>query len=274
VLGIAGFHPDVTMLIVAGLAVPVGFVLWLNSVKEAMIIITVFLSAVGFICPWLLPLDHLNFLARVSLGLGGVVLGIILGTLCFRVSQAVLLALIVGGILGGGLAYHDGAFPSPSGGARANRPASRPAAVASHPSPSPAVWSQKLRTEATHFYAATCAGLKHLSSQQADGVYALAVGSALVTLLLAIIFPQMASLAGGVWAGALLMLGGVLIWLEYWRPRWAGDFQTALWPQVTFLSLLVVGTAVQSRHLFKLNAARKNAKSDTGRKAKGSGEKK
>ena len=273
--GILGFHPDTTMLIAAGLAIPIGLVLWLNSVKEAMVLITVFLSALGFLAPWLLPLDHLNFLSRVAIGLGGVVVGIILGTLCFRLSQAVLLALIVGGILGGGLAYHDGAFAShPAVVAKSHGAKSRPVPSATHPVTVYRKIINKIRKTAVHLCKVVRSSLQRLPAQQAGGVYALTIGSALITLLVAFIFPELASLAGGVWAGSLLMLGGALIWLKYWQPTWAGNFETALWPQVTFLLLLVIGTALQSRHLFKLRAARKSAKADGGKKSKGSGEKK
>ncbi len=273
--GILGFHPDTAMLVAAGLAIPIGLVLWLNSVKEAMVLITLFLAAIGFLVPWLLPLDHLNFLSRISIGLGGVVMGIILGTLCFRLSQAVLLALIVGGILGGGLAYHDGAFARHSAmTAKSQAAGSRPVPALKHQSAVPGTIINKIRHTAIHVYSRVRSSLRRLPGQQAPGVYALTVGSALITLLVAFIFPELASLAGGVWAGSLLMLGGAIIWLQYWQRQWLGNYEKALWPQITFLLLLVIGTAAQSRHLFKLKAARKSTKSDGGKKSRGVGDKK
>ncbi len=295
VLGLAGFHPDLTLLIAAALAIPVGAVLWLNSVKEAPILITLLLSAVGFFLPWLLPLHHLNFLTHASIGLGGVVLGIILGTLCFRFSQAVLLALVVGGILGGGLAYHDGAFtkrarpvPSPQSVAVqvVARASANPAKQGVTPATGRSIASRKLRSVSWQTIPQTArkmfsegyyqirSALTRLSAKQASAVWALVAATALLTFLLALIFPQLASLAGGVWAGSLLMMTGALVLVDYWQPdRVAQAFATA-WPQAAFLLLLVFGTIVQSRHLFKHRAATKSGKAHSGKKSKGSGEKK
>jgi len=294
VLGLTHFHPDLTLLIAAALAIPVGVVLWLNSVKEAPILLAFFLATLGFLIPWLLPLHHLNFLTHASIGLGGVVLGIILGTICFRFSQAVFLAILVGGILGGGLAYHDGAFTRRDGHADARRgPATKaalhPAAASTMPSSHPAsipvalakavtaphgTLPQYARRLIVSAYQNTKHALARLSPSQTSAVWSLVAGSALLTLLLAIIFPQLASLAGGVWGGSLLMMAGTVVWVDRWRPDWINQAFATAWPQGVFLLLLVLGTVVQSRHLFKLKAARKGGKTDGGKKPKAAGEKK
>ena len=191
--------------------------------------------------------------------------------------------------------YHDGAFAKRSAPVRsphevATRPAAhlhkrpdtlkaavgrkhpdttRHSASASHPT-----IPQTVRRVLGHVYLQTRLAFGRLSHAQTSAVWALVVASALLTLLLALIYPQLASLAGGVWAGSLLMMAGAVVGLEYWHPEWVSRAFATVWPQATFLLLLVLGTAAQSRHLFKLRAAKKNAKADGGKKAKSTGEKK
>ncbi len=257
--------PTLPILVAAALAIPVGAVLWANSVQQARLLLTLFLANTGFVLPWFLPRHHLNFLSLASIGLGGVVEGIILGSIFFRITQAVLLALIVGGVLGAGLAYHDGAFGAIAPTTQPTSPPHNAHRAATRGAPT----TQIAGTVAPLLYQARSAvhrviecirtANKNLTPAVRSQVYALSLGAALLVLLLALIFPQIASMAGGVWAGSLLIIGGALIWIARLDPALLIHADGLFWPQLVFLAMLILGTLLQCRHIFKLKAAKRKS---------------
>ena len=71
-----------------------GMIFWLEFVRMARPVLTVFMAAAGAVCGYFLPLFWHTQLADLTLMIMGMVVGIILGAVLFRLTQALLFAAV------------------------------------------------------------------------------------------------------------------------------------------------------------------------------------
>ncbi len=260
---------DNAMLFSAAALFVLGMIFWLEFVRMARPVLTVFMAAAGAAFGYFLPLLWHTHLADLTLIIMGMVLGIILGAVLFRLTQALLFAALTALLLGGLVAWHSGAFAP-------EKPAAKKTAVvastrfstttatstSTHPAssqPTPALRHRVLHDVRTR-YGALAADVQRLNKAEKAQVMAAAAGGLLIVVLLGLLFPRVLSLIGGAWLGAALIVWAVAVFTRRFDPGMLKQVARAVRPAWIYLALGVLGMAVQGRHILK---ARKKKKKES-----------
>lgn len=281
--------PTWPLLVATGIMLVVGVVLWLEAVRAARPLVTLFMVVVGALGGFLVPVLWHASLARLTTVITGIIAGLILGGLLFRITQAVLAALIAAAIVVGLTSFYDGiwtpralhnltavvqvgggkktAASQPAGHAaqlRGNKPAASTAAAGGGKAGSAAAQTQagqvkpaRLWLVVTRVWANIHDRLGKLSAGQRSAMYAMAAGAGLVALLLGIIFSRATSLIGGAWLGTLMVFAAIAAVGQWYSPKnlaWANQRLHPLW---IFTACGLLGMAVQYRHVHRQNKNKK-----------------
>lgn len=281
--------PTWPFLLAAGITLVVGVVLWLEAVRAARPLVTLFMVVVGACGGFLVPVLWHASLARLTTVITGIIAGLILGGLLFRVTQAVLAALIAAAIVVGLASFYDGVWTpqalhslaaSVQGKDGRKIAASQPAGPAAHmPKNKPAASTAAGRAgKAGTVAAGTQPGkvkpawmwvvvtrvsgniydrLGKLSAGQRSAMYAMAAGAGLVALLLGIIFSRATSLIGGAWFGTLMIFAALAAIGQWYSPKnlaWASQRLHPLW---IFTACGALGMVVQYRHIHRQKKSKK-----------------
>ncbi len=270
---------DNALLFSAAALFVLGMIFWLEFVRMARPVLTVFMAAAGAAFGYFLPLLWHTQLADITLIIVGMVLGIILGAVLFRLTQALLFAALTALLLGGLLAWHNGAFAPEQ--PIAKKPAlvasahfSAPTAVTPSTRPITSQPTPALRQRVLHDvhtrYEAISRHMQRMNKAGKAQVMAAAAGGLLVVILLGLLFPRVISLIGGAWVGAAMIVWAVAVFTRRCDPGMLKHLTRNLRPLWVFLGLGVLGMAVQSRHVLKANTKKKKeAKTGTaGKKEK------
>ncbi len=241
-----------------------GLILWLEFVRMARPVLTVFMAVAGALCSYFLPLFWPTKLADLTLVIMGAVVGIVLGAVLFRVTQALLFAILAALLCGGLLAWHYGAFtPQPTQSTSPILP--QPKHVSSGASSKPARGQpMALRRRVLHTldrqYQELSVAQNRMNKLEKAQVMAAATAGLLVVILLGLLFPRVVSLIGGAWLGAALIVWTLAVYTRRFDPGLLKTIlhNVRLWWIYTGLGLL--GMAIQYRHFMHL---RKKKKKDT-----------
>ncbi|MCL5770620.1 MAG: hypothetical protein M1588_04840 [Planctomycetes bacterium] len=253
---------NLDLLLAAGAMLTLGFVLWLESVRWSRALVTLLMAGLGAYIGFLAPALWHPDLARLTTVIIGIVLGVVLGAVGFRLIQALLAGCLLAALLGGALAWHDGAFSAVAahdGKSSPLRVASPPAATrqATHrsrlagigrgekPHPSPPLWKRTI--EAKYVWG----NIERLPKTQRSEVLALAAGAMLVAVLVGLIFPLVTSLVIGAWLGSLLVLLSLALFALRLQPtfvEWSWEHLHPLW---IYAGCGVLGMAIQYRHIHR-----------------------
>ena len=259
---------DNAMLFSAAALFVLGMIFWLEFVRMARPVLTVFMAAAGAVFGYFLPLLWHTQLADLTLIIMGMVLGIILGAVLFRLTQALLFAALTALLLGGLVAWHSGAFAPKKSvvGKNAIVASTRfspvPAtSTSTHPASSKP--TRALRRRVLHDvrtrYGTLATDVQHLNKAEKAQVMAAAAGALLVVILLGLLFPRVLSLIGGVWLGAALIVWAVAVFTRRFDPGVLRHLARTVRPAWVYLALGVLGMAVQGRHIL---TARKKKKTE------------
>jgi hypothetical protein len=244
-----------------------GMIFWLEFVRMARPVLTVFMAAAGAVCGYFLPLFWHTQLADLTLMIMGMVVGIILGAVLFRLTQALLFAALTALLCGGLLAWHHGAFtpakhtpqtqPSPS---RIHAAAEKPVAASSQPATSrPNIeLRQRVAQRVQQQYQAIAADVQRLNKSEKAQVMSAAAGGLLVVILLGLLFPRLISLIGGAWLGAAMILWSVAVFTRRFDPGVIKHIVRGVRPLWVYAGLGFLGMAIQGRHV--LHARKKKKK--------------
>ena len=258
---------DNAMLFSAAALFVLGMIFWLEFVRMARPVLTVFMAAVGAVFGYFLPLLWHTQLADLTLIIMGMVLGIILGAVLFRLTQALLFAALTALLLGGLVAWHSGAFAPKKSVAGKNaivastRFSTAPAtSTSTHPAagsqPARALRHRVLHDVRTQ-YGTLATDVQHLNKAEKAQVMAAAAGALLVVILLGLLFPRVLSLIGGAWLGAALIVWAVAVFTRRFDPGVLKHLARTVRPVWVYLALGVLGMAVQGRHILKARKKKK-----------------
>jgi hypothetical protein len=191
------------MLFSAAALFVLGMIFWLEFVRMARPVLTVFMAAAGAAFGYLLPLLWHTHLADLTLVIMGMVVGIILGSVLFRLTQALLFAALTALLCGDLIAWHYGAFNPSHDTAKkiAMRPpvdgaAQKPTGVSSRPAASHSISGLRRRVvrDVQQKYGVIAADTTRLNKSEKTQVMAAAAGGLLVVILLGLLFPRVVSL--------------------------------------------------------------------------------
>ncbi len=253
---------NLDLLLAAGIMLALGFVLWLESVRWSRALVTLLMAGLGAYMGFLAPVLWHPDLARLTTIIIGIVLGVVLGAVGFRLIQALLAGCLLAALLGGALAWHDGAFSMPAPAVAAHGGKSSPLHVASppaatrqsrpagigrgeNPPPSPPLW--KRIKDAKYVWG----DIKRLPKTERSEVLSLAAGAMLVAVLAGLIFPLVTSLVIGAWLGPLLVLLSLALFALRFQPtlvEWSWAHLHPLW---IYAGCGVLGMAIQYRHIHR-----------------------
>ncbi len=269
---------DNAMLFSAAALFVLGMIFWLEFVRMARPVLTVFMAAAGAAFGFFFPLLWHTQLADLTLVIMGMVLGIILGAVLFRLTQALLFAVLTALLLGGLVAWYSGAFSPEKPVVQKNtivastRFSTATAASAStHPATSQP--AQALRHRVLHDmrtrYGAIATDVQRLNKAEKAQVMAAAAGGLLIVILLGLLFPRVLSLIGGAWVGAALIIWAVAVFTRRFDPGMLKHLTRTVRPAWVYLGLGVLGMAVQSRHILKAGKKKKKEAKATAEEKKG-----
>ena len=289
--------PTWPFLLATGLTLVTGVVLWLEAVRVARPLVTLLMVVVGACGGFLVPvLWHAN-LARLTTVITGIIAGLILGGLLFRITQAVLAGLIAAAIVVGVASFYDGiwtpralhsltAVVRMGGGKKiaaagpadhaaplpGARPAASTAARTGGNAASTAAGTQTRKVKPTWMWQVVTGvwanihdRLGKLSAGQRSAMYAMAAGAGLIALLLGIIFSRATSLVGGAWLGTLMIFAALALAGEWYSAKNLAWTVQRLHPTWIFTACGLLGMAVQYRHIHR---QKKNKKKDAGEEKK------
>ncbi len=286
--------PTWPFLLATGITLVVGVVLWLEAVRAARPLVTLFMVAAGACGGFLVPALWHASLARLTTVITGIIAGLILGGLLFRITQAVLAAVIAAAIVVGLASFYDGVWTSrathsltaavqgsdgkknallPPAGPAAQLPEKKPAASTSARrsgnAGAVAAGTQPGKLKPAWMWLAVtrvCGNiydrLGKLSAGQRSAMYAMAAGAGLVALLLGIIFSRATSLIGGAWLGTLMIFAALAVVGQWYSPKnlaWASQRLHPLW---IFTACGLLGMAVQYRHVRRQKKSKKKDASE------------
>jgi hypothetical protein len=249
--------PEMYILIAAGVIGLIGLMLWLWAVRWARPLLTIMLAAAGAYAGFEAPaLWHWD-LSRITTVIAGVALGLLLGSVCFRPAQALLLALFISVLPAGALAYHDGAFHASIHGLNPATQEARvnPENTQTAPTSQPAQVSEIQNID--HYIHSQMQGL---TTAQRSQILAVGLGIFLVVLLLGLLFVEVSSLVGGAWLGSLLVLWSTGVFLKSLHPStldWALQNHVELWALPV---MGILGMAVQSHLVIQKQHKNKDKK--------------
>ncbi|MGC9259635.1 MAG: hypothetical protein ACP5I8_06085 [Phycisphaerae bacterium] len=250
-----------------------GLILWIEFIRMARPVLTVFMAMVGALFGYFSPLLWHTELADLTLVIIGAIVGIILGAVLFRLTQALFFAVLAALLCGGLLAQHYGAFiPQPKNHPPALRqPAQRSSAASSQPAIGKpmALRRRVLHTMDTQ-YQELSADQNRMNKLEKAQVMAAATVGMLVVILLGLLFPRAVSLIGGAWLGAAIIVWALAVFTRRYDPGLLKTIlhNVRLWWIYTGLGLL--GMAIQYRHIMRLRKKKKkDAQAAEGKKQKG-----
>ena len=243
-----------------------GMIFWLEFVRMARPVLTVFMAAAGAVFGYFLPLLWYTQLADLTLVIMGMVVGIILGAVLFRLTQALLFAALTALLCGGLIAWHDGAF-TPTNDTVKKRPlpslvhaaTGKRMVSASQPATSRPIMALRRRVvqDVHKQYVALAADSQRLNKSEKAQVMAAAAGGLLVVILLGLLFPRVISLIGGAWLGAAMILWAVAVFTRRFDPGMLKNVIRSVRPWWVYAGLGVLGMAMQSRHVLKARKKKK-----------------
>ena len=221
--------------IVAGLLLVIGGLVWLTGVRIARPGVALAMAGVGFAVAFFVG-PKFAVVAPLTAGLIGLVVGLAVGVIAFRVLQAVVVAGLVG--LGAAIVYYA-AYMAPEG--------AQAVALVDHASGWPGVLAEVIRQ------------CQVLGAQDAGRLVIIAAGVGLTALLVALGFPKVTTVVGTAAAGAAAMLLAAGVLVHCYVPGKQDLLPVGLRHQVLVLGVMVaVGVVVQCR--FFLFRADKSSK--------------
>jgi hypothetical protein len=256
---------DNAMLFSAAALFVLGIIFWLEFVRMARPVLTVFMAAVGAVFGYFLPLLWHTQLADLTLVIMGMVVGLILGAVLFRLTQALLFGALTALLCGGILAWHDGVFtPAADHTAKhslqprihatrlpATAPTTHPAATR------PLDVRRRIINDVHQQYQILVADQSRLNKSEKAQIMAAAAGGLLVVVLLGLLFPRAVSLLGGAWLGAAMIIWAVAVFTRRFDPgmlKMLGRYVRPVW---IYGGLGMLGMAVQARQVLKFRKQKK-----------------
>lgn len=257
---------DNALLIGAAALFVLGMILWLEFVRVARPVLTVFMAAVGAGFGFFMPLLWHTQLADLTLVIMGMVIGILLGAVLFRLTQALLFGALTALLCGGLMAWHDGAFTRPPAKVHRHTLVSPAAAVAGTAATEPSrpattrpmlALRRRVMCDIGKQYDVIASDMRGLNKSEKAQIAAAAAAGLLVAILLGLLFPRAMSLVGGAWVGAAMIIWVVAVFTHRFDPGMLKIAARNVQPWWVFGGLGVLGMAIQSRHVLQARKKKK-----------------
>ncbi len=264
------------MLFSAAALFVLGMIFWLEFVRMARPVLTVFMAAAGAVFGYFLPLLWHTELADLTLVIMGMVVGLILGAVLFRLTQALLFAALTALLVGGLIAWHDGAF-APSIVSPQKHSLRHPAhatrrfggTAVSQPATTRSVAVRRRILQDVHKqYQILAAAKRRLNKSEKAQVMAAAAGGLLVVMLLGLLFPRVLSLVGGAWLGAAMIVWAVAVLTRRFDPGLLKTVCRSVRSAWIYGGLGILGMAIQIRHLLKARIKKKKKEAQSAEEKK------
>ena len=228
--------PDQTLITVAFLGLFVGTVLWLAGFRMARPALTMVLAALGGFCGYLAPLLWHWPIVNIASAIIMAIIGALLGSIGFRLMQAILVAALVAiAILSAFAMQH------PVKAQRHTKPAPHQVAQAgvapTHRQPDAQMW--RIWHNAQDRWSAWWHTVLQLPRATRNQARAVAFISALIVLLLAWLFWRTASVVASACLGTVVLGLSLLVLGRAFAPQ-----LLAHWLEQLNLLWLVAGTAI------------------------------